>query len=225
MKIIELETIGSTSEFLKEGGFTQNTAAIAKTQTSGKGTKGRSFSSGEGGLYISFLNFYQDFPAKDAFKIMIKSAVSVARTLESFGVNPTIKWPNDVYLNGKKICGILIENVLSSAHICHSIVGIGVNLNNVLPPEISEIAITLKDVLKREIDLNDFKNKLIKNFSKDYTIKDYKQYLDWLGQEVVLKTDVERTAKSIDVDESGNLIVFLDGEIKKISSAEVSLRI
>lgn len=67
---------------------------------------------------------------------MANASVAVCRTLENYGLTAEIKWPNDVYVQGKKICGILIENVFSGDRISSSVVGIGVNVNNSLPEEL-----------------------------------------------------------------------------------------
>ena len=100
MKIIKLEEINSTNEFLKTYTGTGDAAAVAVRQTGGKGTKGRKFVSEKGGLYLSVMRRYDCFPAEEAFKIMVSSCVAVCKTLEILGLNPIIKWANDVFVNG-----------------------------------------------------------------------------------------------------------------------------
>lgn len=139
MKRIDLKETTSTNEVaksLRERG--ENLVVTAFRQTGGKGTKGRSFSSAAGGVYFTRLTFYENFPASDAFLIMASASVAVCRTLEKYGFEAEIKWPNDVYVHGKKICGILIENTFSGNKISCSVVGIGLNVNNELPPNFRE---------------------------------------------------------------------------------------
>lgn len=225
MKIIELDSVNSTNEYIKNLDGT-DIIVCAKRQTGGKGTKGRSFSSFEGGLYISLLRRPEKFKADKAFKIMINASVAVCETLKSFGVNPVIKWANDVLINGKKICGTLIENTVSSNLITCYIVGMGININNALPAEIEDIATSLKKETGKAFSVEDVKSKLCENLQKEYSVNRYKSYINWFDKKVKLLIDgKEIFAVAKDVDETGRLTCEIDGEIKKISSAEVSLRI
>ncbi len=175
---------------------------------------------------MSVMRRYDCFPADEAFKIMISSCVAVCKTLEALGLNPTIKWANDVFVNGKKICGTLIENTFSNGHIVRSIVGIGINVNNVISPEISEIAISVKDILKKQTDLDYVLNILLENLQNEYTVDDYKRYINWFNTDVLIKTEAgERKVKALDVTEKGALLVDWCGNMLEINAAEVSLKL
>ncbi len=224
-EIIELDEIESTNEFCKKLNL-DDAIVIAKKQSGGKGTKGRSFYSEEGGLYLSKAKKYESFDYSKTFSIMINSCVAVCRTVEHFGLKPKIKWANDVLVGGKKICGTLIENRLCSGGNCTSIVGIGLNVNNALSEEIKDIATSMSEQTGKKLNLKKVQNMLIKNLESDYTVEDYKAYIDWFGQEVTLESNGETfTAVAYDVDEAGNLVCGVNGQIKKISSAEMSLRL
>lgn len=226
MKIIELEEIDSTNEFCKRLNFDEDVIVVAERQTAGKGTKGRSFVSDEGGLYVSVMRKLENFDFSNTFSIMINACVAVCKTVKHFGVTPTVKWANDVLVNGKKICGTLIENRLSSGNICTSIVGMGINVNNVLPPELSDIATSLSAELSRNVPIKKVRAELLKNLQKSYTVQDYKKFVDWFGQEVTLDCNGQRTsAIALDVDEDGRLVCNVGGVVKRISSAEMSLRL
>lgn len=226
MRIIELSECDSTNEYLKRLDGEEDTVVTALRQTAGKGTKGRSFSSADGGLYLSVMRFYENFPAANAFEIMINSCVAVCKTVEGFGIKPVIRWANDVLVNGRKICGTLIENTFAGANIRRSIVGMGINVNNELPPELRQIAVSMREILGNRLSLQTVKKALIANLQKSFTINDYKKYIDWFGKEVVLRTDKESyTATALDVTADGRLVVSRDGKIIEISSAEVSLRL
>ncbi len=224
-KIIELDEIDSTNEFCKRFPNEADLIVCAKRQTKGKGTKGRSFISDEGGVYVSVMKRYKNFDFSNTFSIMINACVAVCNTLKAFNLNPTVKWANDVLLNGKKVCGTLIENRLGADNTCLSIVGIGLNVNNLLPEELKEIATTMRESKGRKLNLKSVRAQLIKNLQNEYTVEEYKSFVNWFGQEVYLDANGQRlSATALDVDEKGNLICEIDGEIQKISSAEMSLR-
>ncbi len=222
MKKIIFDEISSTNEYCETRDFTEDTVIVAKRQTGGKGTKGRSFASRDGGVYLSLVRLY---PCKteNAFSIMIASCMAVVKTLESYGVSPKIKWANDVYVNGKKICGILIKNSFEGENVGKSITGIGVNINNDLPEELKDIAVNLKSLTGAAVDTAEFTNRLVENLYKDYTIEEYKSYNLVLGKEImVLSGEKSYKAVAKDISDNGNLILE-NG--KKLSYGEISVRL
>lgn len=227
MKIIELEEVDSTNEYCKRKNFAEDVIVIAKRQTAGRGTKGRSFISDEGGLYLTVVRHYNDFPAENAFQVMINSCVAACKTLESFSIKPQIRWANDVLVDGKKICGTLIENTFGGNKIVRSIVGMGINVNNRIPSELKDIATSITQYRSSKVTVDEVKKVLIQNLQKDYSIGDYKKYINYFGSTVLLKTvEGERLVTALDISDDGRLIVKeADGTVNKISSAEVSLRL
>lgn len=226
MKIIDLECTNSTNEYCKALNADEDTAVFAKRQTGGKGTKGRFFYSEEGGIYLSLLRRYENFPAGDAFKIMINCSVAVCKTVEDFGVKPHIKWANDVLVGNKKICGTLIENTVCGGKIIRSIVGMGLNVNNPLAPEIRDIATSLSLELNKKLDLERVKDRFLCRLEGQYSLKDYKSYIDWLGSEILLVDgDKTRKAVAVDICENGSLKVNWSGDMLEITAGEVSLRL
>lgn len=225
MKIYDFKEINSTNDFAESiKHFGEDAIITALKQSDGHGTKGRSFSSSEGGLYITVLKFYEDFPAARAFEIMINSSLSVCKTLEEFGLKPSIKWPNDVLVNGKKICGILISNTFRGQYIYSSTVGMGINVKNRLPDELKDIATNMFDSGAIS-DVIKVKEVLIKNLEISYSVEEYKKYLSFLGKEIYLdENGVRKKVKALNADESGRLIVEDNGILRKVSAAEVSLR-
>ena len=227
MKHIFFEEIESTNEYAKaQRGLGENLLVVAKSQTGGKGTKGRSFSSNKGGVYLSLLTFYQEFPALNAFEIMQGAAAAVCETLSLFGLKPKIKWPNDVYVNGKKICGILIENALQGKYIASSVVGIGLNVWDELPEELLDIATTLLQETGKKIEVERVIEVLVRFLEEKNIHKKYARYLGWLGEEVTLVIgEKEKRAKLLSVDETGGLWASVDGADRRFVAAEVSLRL
>ena len=218
------ESIGSTNDYAKsKREQKQNLIVVAESQTGGRGTKGRSFSSVKGGLYLSVLTFYQDFPVENAFTIMQNYATAVCETLAFFGVKPKIKWPNDIFVNGKKICGILIENTFSGKNISSSVVGLGLNIVNELPCELLSIATTLQKETGKAYAVKEVEEKLFYYVEKGVGEK-YSSYLGFIGEEVpLLVGEKEMTATLIGVDKKGNLLAEVDGKIGVFSSAEVRI--
>ncbi|MGN0814020.1 MAG: biotin--[acetyl-CoA-carboxylase] ligase [Candidatus Coproplasma sp.] len=224
-KVIRLSIVDSTNEYCKRLEGVENAVVVAKRQTAGKGTKGRSFVSDEGGLYVTVLRTYPDFNGADAFKIMLNCCVAVCKTVESFSLSPIIRWANDVLVGGRKICGTLIENTLYCGK-CRSIVGMGINVNNSLPEELKDIATSISEQKGKKVSVRKVMKTLLKYLNGEYTVEDYKRYINWFGQSVTLNINGRCIcARALDVDESGLLVCETGGEIKKISSAEVSLRL
>ncbi len=227
IEIERFDEIDSTNAYAKEkiaGGHER--IVVAKRQTGGRGTKGRSFSSEEGGVYLSRLSFPSDLPARAAFTIMAEAAVAVCETLRRFGLRPVIKWANDIHVNGKKICGILIENVLSGKFVRSSIVGIGLNVNNALPPELADIATSIRLETGKTFSTEEVTAALIKELSKPHSMAAYRAYLGYMGERAVLLfADGAKEATLLSVDDTGGLLVRIEEEIRRVTAAEVSVRV
>jgi len=226
MKVENFDELPSTQEYAKERRLLgENLTVIAKRQSGGKGTKGRSFSSLEGGVYLSKLTFYENFPAKEAFKIMVGTAVAVCETLRFYGLNPVIKWPNDIFVNDKKICGILIEQVVSGKKISSSIVGVGLNVYNELPEELFNIATTMKTETGNDYSVEEVANRLTEELAKEASMEKYLSYLGYMGREATLIFGDERVHGTLlSVDEEGGLLVEIKGKTRRLTAAEVSVK-
>lgn len=227
MKIEYLDETDSTNEYIKRYlSSGEDRIVVAKRQTGGRGTKGRSFLSGEGGVYLSALNFYSDFPAKDAFLIMTHAAVAVCRTAEEFGLFPEIKWPNDVFLCGRKCCGILVENELNGCFVKSSIVGIGVNVSNDLSG-IEEVAVSLSEAKGEAVSCDRARDYLIKYLQKADSFGDYLSRVRFLGREVAVTESGGKTysAKAVGISSDGRLMIEREGKNVCLSAAEISLKI
>lgn len=226
MKIELLREVDSTNTYLKrylQGG--EDVIVCAQRQTGGKGTKGRSFSSEEGGVYLSKLTFYHDVPASDAFRVMINAAVAVCNTARAFGADAHIKWPNDVYVEKRKLSGTLIENTVFSGMLQSSIVGIGINVNNDLS-ELSDIAVSLSQIAKKPLPVQKVRDCLIKELSKEHTFEEYRAYLRFLGKEVtVIEGENSYLAVALRVLRDGRLVVKVGEREKILNSAEISLKL
>lgn len=220
MKTTIFDTLPSTNDYCETREFGEDTAIIAREQTGGKGTKGRSFSSHRGGVYLSLVRYYP-CKAENSFSLMIASCMAVVKTLELYGVSADVKWPNDVFLKGKKICGILIKNSFEGENVKKSITGIGVNVNNDIPKDLADIAINLKSVVG-EVDIDEFYKRLIENLYADYSVDEYRSRNIVLGKEItVIKNGESRKAVAEDIAADGSL-VFKNGE--RLFYGEVTIR-
>lgn len=220
MKITIFDALPSTNEYCETRDFGEDTAIIAREQTCGKGTKGRSFSSPRGGVYLSLVRYYP-CKAENAFSLMIASCMAVVKTLEFYGARAYVKWPNDVFLNGKKICGILIKNSFEGENVKKSITGIGVNVNNDIPKNLADIAINLKSVVG-ETDVDEFCKRLVENLYADYSVDEYRSLNMVLNKEItVIKNGEERKAVAEDIADDGSL-VLKGGE--RLFYGEVTIR-
>lgn len=153
--IINLENTFSTSEKAKElfeQGVLPWTAVVAKEQTAGHGRKGDSWFSPKGGLYASVILPKSNID--DLQTITILAAFVVAQILkDDYGLEPLIKLPNDILLNGKKIGGILTENIIIGAKPVVSVIGIGLDTNiDEFPDDLKDMATSLEIELGRKVD-------------------------------------------------------------------------
>ncbi len=228
MKIIKLKKTSSTEDYIrkllpKQLKTRENLAVIAETQTGGRGTKGRFFLSPKGGLYMSLLYFHNGLKGENAFTVNKNVSVAVVKTLLAFGINARIKWPNDIYVSGKKICGMLINNVFLGDYIDYTILGIGINVNNDIPPSLCDIAVSAKQILGKKVDLDAVTATLVYNLLNPEKVDLYARYSMVLGKKVkVLPADKEAYFAVI-------LEVLPDGRLKTedgtvLTSEEVSIK-
>jgi len=230
-KIFHLNTTSSTNivaRQIAERGVDEGTVIVAETQSRGKGRLGRKWITKPGGLWMSVILK----PAIDpmhASSITLLAAVSVTKALRGAGLEAVIKWPNDVLVNGKKICGILTEMSAETDIVNFIILGIGVNVNNEVP---LDTATTMRAELGKDVDRAGFTQSLLEVLEEDYlTFKaegftpilwSWRRYSDTLGREVeVTYQDEVVTGLAQDVDDAGSLLVkTADGSVRKIVSGD-----
>lgn len=224
---------------LADGGSTEGTVVCADMQTAGRGRRGRNWQSNAGdNLLFSILLRPQMQPEK-APQITLLMALAVTKVLrECHGFDAKIKWPNDVVVNGKKVCGILTEMYMDGGRIDSVIVGTGINVNQKeIPEELTESATALclqkgMDFNREEI-LNDilivfeeyYEEFLQKNTLQQFSNR-YNEWLVSLNTEVrVLDPQGEYSGIAKGINESGELLVEVsDGKIEAVYAGEVSVR-
>ncbi len=217
--IILFDCIGSTNSYLMKNPLPSGTVAAARVQKEGKGKHGARWISAEGGLWFSFLIRKK---IKIPYMYVVLSSVAVADTLKSYGVKPLIKWPNDVLVSGKKICGILIENNHYESKI---VTGIGININNDVPSEGGINAVSLSRLLGGKIDIDKFFISLIRRIDKNIAgLKDHRAGLiaSWIryqsdisGRKIKLMSGGrQKTYTALKATKKGTVITTEGRELK-----------
>lgn len=238
---IHFNTIDSTNlvaKKLAQQGEPHGTVIIAEEQTTGRGRLGRVWVSPKStGIWLSVI-LRPDISPFMASKLTLLGAAAVERALENLGINAYIKWPNDIVLNNKKVCGILTEMSGEIDRVNYIIMGIGINVNmNSFPENIENIATSLKIQAGNEIDRKLLLAHVLNNFEVFYEAfiekSDFSEVLNicrnksiLLGKEVkLISGNSEKSVKALDLDEDGELLVqYEDGTQGKVISGEVSVR-
>lgn len=234
---IHLEEIDSTNSYAKLNldKFGDRTIVHASRQTSGHGRLQRAWVDlGEGNLFLTFVLKPSASFAKVYSNLTQYLSVKLSMILEEYGLDPQIKWPNDVLINGKKIAGILSETVLQGNEFKGLVLGIGVNLNSSAGAlECIDRPVTALNLeLNSTIKLDEFRNKLVNNFFKDYDefletgfefIKEYYiKHASFLDREVCVQIFNEKKsgiAKSITND--GALVLKNDDKEIELTIGDI----
>lgn len=240
--ILHYDTISSTNLKAKEiaNEVEDGTVVVSEEQTSGKGRLGRHWISPKGkGIWMSII-LKPDIDPLHASKITLIGAAAVFQALNSRNIKALIKWPNDLVIDNKKICGILTEMSSELNKIHYLVIGIGINVNIDLedfPAEMKNIATSLKIASGEIIDRKKLMADVLNSFEKLYyqfistnslydSITICRENSIFIGRDVkIVKFNKEYIAKAIDLDDDGQLIIeHKDGTIEKVFSGEVSMR-
>ncbi len=238
-KIDVFKTIDSTNNFAKslaQLGAVHGTTVVSEVQTQGKGRMGRDFYSPMGmGIYMSVI-IRPKLSVEQSLLITSCAAVAVADAVEKVaGIDCKIKWVNDIYAGGKKLCGILTEASVDveQGGLEYAIVGIGLNVQNMTFPEgIADIATSVRletekpvsrSVLTAEI-LNCLEERLETIRDKSF-LDEYRRRSNVIGRRIeVTHGDISEQMDCIGIDEAGRLLVRLDsGEEKALNSGTVRI--
>ena len=235
--ILVVEATDSTNQQLKalaDKGQPQGTLFMGREQTRGKGRLGRQWSSNEGGLWLSIL-LRPKLPMEDLSLLTLTMAAIVRESIQlSFGIDTEIKWPNDILCQGKKVAGILTEVKGDMDGVHYVVVGLGVNCNNNIEPELTHKAISLQELTNKEINLNSFMLTLTQTFEAHYVdflrgdnakilhINRRHSYI--IGKEITISTvKGNEMGKVIDISGDGSLVIQQGFTLKKVVSGDVSL--
>lgn len=237
-KIYYYKQVKSTNEVAKElaeEGAPEGTIIIAESQSSGRGRWGKKWISPKGGVWMTIILRPDIEPARAA-QLTLVTGVAVARTLQGeCGLDVGIKWPNDILIGDKKVCGILTEANAIQDSLEYVVVGVGIDLNvdvNLFPPDLREGATSLKLELEREIPGAKLVQRFLENFEQLYNqfreegfieiLKEWRKLSSTIGSYVeVHKKGRIVQGEAVGINREGALILELDdGNLRKIISGE-----
>jgi len=217
--IVKLDAINSTNTYLK-GWAKENTAVqwavvVAKSQTAGKGQQNESWQSESGkNLTFSILYRFDNLPLSQQFHLNCAISLSLYDTLlPIIGKSLTVKWPNDIMSDNKKLGGILIENTVKKGNITQSVIGVGLNVNQINFPNDLPNATSLGMISKKTYDLDKLLQSILESVKRRFELLEMKKY-DTLNK-VYQKTLFRRNVLSQFSD--GNKI--FNGKIIKVTTA------
>ena len=240
-EVISYKKVDSTNDVayeLAEKGVKEGTCILAEEQAKGKGRHGRNWvSPSEGGIYMSCVLRPRITP-NEIPRITLLAAVAVAQGIrEAASLEALIKWPNDIMINGKKLCGILTEMKAQQDSVDFVVVGIGINVSTHIR-HLPKGASSIKEELQRrgvklEVSRIELTKKILEKLDEYYILlnkKGFDPIIDlWKDMTAMLGSRVKVTlqnrsfgAQAHDIDPDGALVVRLDsGVLEKISSGDV----
>ncbi len=241
-RIFYTRKIDSTNEWAKELaklGAEEGTVVVAEAQTDGHGRLGREWSSPEGGLWFSVV-LRPKMRASETIGLVFAAGLAVAEVLrEAYGLPVETRWPNDVLVHGKKICGILCEMHVTGNAAVFVLVGIGVNVNvdvkKVLPRSLQDCATSVQDELGKTVRLEELLRLLLERMEIFYdlyvkedlvpVLEKWKKHARFIGQRVRVANETERVSGlALDVDSEGALVLKLeDGTLRRFLVGDVSM--
>ncbi len=219
---VDLDDVGSTQAVLKglaSMGAVEGTVVVAKSQSTGHGRLSRAWVSPTGGLYMSFVLRPGSLPRPELATLV--SAVAVVQGVrQATGLNPVIRWPNDIMVNGRKLAGVIAEAQVYKQEVTQIIIGVGVNCNAPVRQTegLSGEATSISEELGRHEEVSDLKHAILDSFSRLYEawksgsdISDtWRGLLGTVGKEVSLKLKTEGNPFSCvakGVADDGSLVV------------------
>ena len=240
VSVIPFETTDSTNTQaklycgqFKDEGITSPVLFIAEHQNGGKGRLGRTFfSPADSGLYMSLL-IKADEIENDIVCVTTATAVCVADAIKKLcSITPKIKWVNDIYIENKKVCGILCEAVTNpdTMKIEYIIIGIGVNIGiTKFPDELKDIATSLSEKTNKNklcAYITDNIVEELSHLSDRSFIDKYKELSLVLGKQITYTENEEtKEATAVDIDNNGGLVIQTESGTKTLSTGEITVRL
>ena len=230
-KIHHFDELGSTMHVARElakKGAEEGTVIIAEAQSQGKGRLGREWLSPQGGIYFTIILRPKISPMY-APRINLMASVAVAKTIGRLhGLKAELKWPNDVLIRGKKVCGILAEMDAEIDKVNSINLGIGINANTIIS-EYEERVTSLREELGREISRKEFLLSLLGEISEQQALlakadllEEWKSLSTTLNKEVkIVAPGEEISGRAIDIDITGALVVqSRDGSLRNVFAGD-----
>ncbi len=244
----QLDSTQITAKHLAANKAKEGTIVLAYFQKKGMGRNGREWFSPKGGIWFTII-LRPHFSSEKANMINIIFTTACAEVFYSFGITqPVIKWPNDILINGKKICGILTQmkskprrkkdNLQNESEIEYALVGIGINLDTAIedfPAALKNKATSIKQEIGKEIKMDDFLASLLEKIEKYYIMlkedkfskiqKEWKKFSLPFG--ILVKTSTSKEVyegQLVGTNEHGHLIIRTPhGKMEEVSAGEIEI--
>lgn len=233
-----IDSTNTKANQLAEEGYPTGTLVVAERQESGKGRRGRNWASPEGNGIFMTLILKPEINPNNASMLTLVAALAVSKAITKCTGRPAgIKWPNDIVMNGKKVCGILTEMSAQFDYVNHIVIGIGINVHNEsFPEELSHMATSLYLELKEHFNRAALIEEILEQFEDYYAVylktedlsglvKEYDISLVNRNQQVkVLDPKEPFEGKAMGITPRGELIVDTWESRKLVYAGEVSVR-
>jgi BirA family biotin operon repressor/biotin-[acetyl-CoA-carboxylase] ligase len=235
-----LREVTSTNDIargLATEGANEGLIVVSELQAEGRGRRGREWTSPVGGLWFSVI-LRPKVHARHVAKLGLLASVAVAKAIcRLYGLETSVKWPNDVLLVGKKVCGILTEGEIRDQKIGYAVLGIGVNADfnvQALPVHVRQVATTLRHQLKKEIEREVLLSELLKEIEFQYNmfeeqkfdviLEDWRSLASFLGSDITVQADGEIVqGLAVGINNDGALVVRLgDGTMRSLTSGDIT---
>jgi len=241
-RFLELtESTNDDARSLAREGAPEGSSVFSEAQEKGRGRQGRKWHSRAGDTLLGSVLLRPPLRPQEATLLPLVAATAICRALHEMGMNEAgIKWPNDVLINGRKVCGILCEMSVDMDGIEFAVLGFGVNVHtpaSAFPPELQEIACSLASVTGRSWNRPELAGRILRELDRlltltysgkrDQVIEEWRQGSVTLGQDVTITRADGHQQHGVaeDVDGAGALMVRSpDGTLQTFHSGEVSLR-
>lgn len=231
----EVDSTNEVAKYLAEDGAEEGTLVVAEIQNRGKGRRGKTWISPPGGIWMSII-LRPDIPPYQASQLTLVTGVVVAKTLkEELNLNVGIKWPNDILIGKKKVCGILTEVNATMDKVNYLVVGIGIDMNvdvPLFPSNLQKGATSLKNELDTEINGALLVQKFLLNFENIYNefksgkfpeiLNEWRAMSSTIGNSVEVRTRGKNVrGEAVGINKEGILIIEMeDGSLRKMISGE-----
>jgi BirA family biotin operon repressor/biotin-[acetyl-CoA-carboxylase] ligase len=231
----EVDSTNDVAKYLAEEGAEEGTIVVAEIQNRGKGRRGKTWISPPGGVWMSII-LRPDIPPFNAPQLTLVTGVAVAETLKKeCDLDVGIKWPNDILIGNKKVCGILTEVNASIEKVNYVVVGIGIDMNvdvPLFPPDLQKGATSLKNELNTEINGALLVQKFLLEFENIYNkfkagkfpeiLNEWRSLSKTIGCNVEVRTRGKTVrGEAVGINKEGILILELeDGSLRKMISGE-----
>lgn len=226
-KLIHLTETDSTNRYLRELESCDDVCVWTDFQTAGRGCGTNTWESERGANLLFSLRCYpKEVPVNRQFVISMAISVAIVQGVEAYGIHPTIKWPNDIYVGDRKLCGILIENRLKGSVIRESIIGVGLNVNQELFVSDAPNPVSLRQLTGSYIDREELLRQTLEAFTLNATSipQIYREHL-YRREGFFAYRDKDGTfeARIMEVEDDGTLVLCdREDNVRRYQFKEVS---